>query len=55
MLLRRAENQEACVGDAPCSTSPKSTNPGLDTCLNPLLNEEETHDCLLKQTQFVEP
>lgn len=53
LLLRRSDNQGACVGDNPCSPRPLATNPGLDSCLNPLLNEEETHDCLLKQTQFV--
>mmetsp|Transcript_37611 Transcript_37611/g.90799 ORF Transcript_37611/g.90799 Transcript_37611/m.90799 type:complete len:191 (+) Transcript_37611:2-574(+) len=55
VLLGRARNQEYCPKGEACTPGAYARNPGVDTCLNPLLSREAAHDCMLKMTQFNSP
>jgi len=56
LLLKRSINQSYCdpkkKADKDCQPSDKVRNPGFDSCLNPMLNNVQVHDCLLRITQI---
>ena len=57
-MLKRSINQAYCdprkKAERDCAPTNKVRNPGFDVCLNPMLDDLQVHDCLLRITQIVQ-
>ena len=59
-MHKRSINQAYCdpqknQAEHDCVPTKKGRNPGFEVCLNPMLNDIQMHDCLLRITQIVQP